>query len=260
MESVQLGRFVTNAMEPHQDFFDLPVGPQSDEILIKSQDNFKKIINLSRNSNIRSHLTALLSITHERNSTGTSSLTAERTTTYQLLNSGNWFLKACAQPDTRTWFEKCLQYTEDVYLVVGVHTLTNPFSTKKLIFGGTTGGGAHLSDLTGGTVPGFVGGARINSVREVRNNHEHAFSGTGEQIYAIQYRKLKFSWFSSPTIEKSFLEPCNRWKVFWEPGNRGEESDEEEEDDVVEVEFTDEFDFGLDEVHFSEDGDEELMV
>lgn len=96
-------------------------------------------------------------------------------------------------------------------------------------------------------------------MREVNNNREFAFSSPGEQIYAIQYRKIKFSWFSSPKIEKSFLEPDNRWKVFWEAGTRGDESDEEEEDDVLEVDFTDECDFGLDEVHFSEDEDEELM-
>ncbi|KAL0631811.1 hypothetical protein Q9L58_009321 [Maublancomyces gigas] len=262
IESVQLGRFVTNAMEPQQDFVDPAVGPQPNEIIVKPQKDFKEILNHSQNSNVRSRLTALLSISYQRQGTGTTTLIAEKATTYKLLNSREWFMKACAQPRTRTWFEACLQYTEDVYLVVGFYTLTNPSSIQKSTFGALIGGGFQTPDLAGGAVARPVQdmiSARVNSAREVTNHHECTFSGSGEQIYAIQYRKLKFSWFSSRNIEKSCLERDNRWKVFWDPGIRGEESDEEEEDDLLEVDFTDDFDLGFDEVYVSEDGIEEQM-
>lgn len=261
-ESVQLGRFVVNAMQPHQDFLDLPVGPQTEDILIKRHENFKAILNHSRNSKIRSRLTALLSISYQTQGTSTATLIAEKATTYQLLNSGNWLENACAGDDTRTWLEKCLQYTEDVYLVVGFYTLTNPSSIQKSTFGGSTGGGVQLSILPSGAVPEpaqNVLAARVNSAREVNNHRECTFSGSGEHIYAIQYRKLRFSWYSSRDIKKSFLEPNNRWKIFWEPGTRGAESEDEEEDDVLEVDFTDDFELGFDEVYVSEDGIEELM-
>lgn len=260
MESVQLGRFVANAMEPHQDFID-PSGCPPNDTIEKTQEDFKKISSLAKNSHIRSRLTALLSIYYQSQGAGTATLIAEKATTYQLLNSRKWFLEACELPNTRTWLERCLQYTEDVYLVVGYYTLTNSHSSQKSTFGGATGGGVQLAGLAGGLAPALVIGARVNSVREVNNHNEHAFSGSGEQIYAIQYRKLKFSWFSSRKIEKSFLEHNNRWKVFWEPGIRGgeDDDDDEEEDDVLEVDFTDELDLGLDEVYISEDGTEELM-
>lgn len=262
IESVQLGRFVANAMQPHQDFLDLPAGPQSKDILIKRHENFKDILNHSRNSKIRSRLTALLSVTYHTEGTSTATLIAEKATTYQLLNSGNWLQNACAADETRTWLEKCLEYTEDLYLVVGYYTLTNPSCTRKSTFGGSTGGGIQLSAAAGGAVPDLVQnvlGARVNSLREVNNQRECAFSGSGEQIYAVQYRKLRFSWYSSRDIKKSFLEPNNRWKVFWDPGARGEENEDDGEDDVLEVDFEDEFDLGLDEVYVSEDGIEELM-
>lgn len=262
IESVQLGRFVANAMQPHQDFLDLPVGPQSKDILIKHHENFKDILNHSRNSKVRSRLTALLSISYHTQGTSTATLIAEKATTYQLLNSGSWLENACAADDTRTWLEKCLEYTEDVYLVVGYYALTNPSCTQKSTFGGSTGGDIQLSVGAGGAVPSLVQntlGARVNSLREVNNQRECTFSGSGEQIYAVQYRKLRFSWYSSRDIKNSFLEPNNRWKVFWEAGARGEESEDEGEDDVLEVDFADEFDIGFDEVYVGEDGIEELM-
>jgi hypothetical protein len=35
----------------------------------------------------------------------------------------------------------------------------------------------------------------------------------GEQIYAVQYCKVRFRWFSSRDLDRAALEKGNRWKV-----------------------------------------------
>jgi hypothetical protein len=35
----------------------------------------------------------------------------------------------------------------------------------------------------------------------------------GEQIHAVQYRKVRFRWFSSRDLDRATLEKGNRWKV-----------------------------------------------
>jgi hypothetical protein len=35
----------------------------------------------------------------------------------------------------------------------------------------------------------------------------------GEQIYAVQYRKVRFRWFSSRDLERAALEKGKQWKV-----------------------------------------------
>jgi hypothetical protein len=42
---------------------------------------------------------------------------------YLLLNSGNYFKKLCADPDTRAWLETVIKHVWNVYMVVGIHTV-----------------------------------------------------------------------------------------------------------------------------------------
>ncbi|KAJ5190863.1 uncharacterized protein N7498_009848 [Penicillium cinerascens] len=37
----------------------------------------------------------------------------------------------------------------------------------------------------------------------------------GEHVCAVQYRKVRFKWFSSHDLDKVSLEKNNRWKVCW---------------------------------------------
>lgn len=114
-----------------------------------------------------------------------------------------------------------------------------------------TGGGVQLPDAPLG---GGVLGSSVGNVREVNNRAECTFVGPGEQVYAIQYRKLRFGWFSSRKIEKSKLERDNRWKIFWSPDIRGGTDEDDGEDDVVEVDLTDELDLEFNDVYVDEDG------
>ena len=64
---------------------------------------------------------------------------------------------------------------------------------------------------------------------------QRRFVATGEQIGAVQYRKVRFRWFSSRDLDKATLDKENRWKIYWNV--RGQET---ANDDILEADLQDE--------------------
>lgn len=224
LNSVQLGRLVLNARSPHQDFLDPASGQQQPESLVRPQENFEDILTLSRSSRLRSRLTALLAISYEHQHVASARLTAARATTYQLLNSTAWFDTACAVPETREWLTRALARARPIYLVVGYHTLTDARATERVVARATADGGARVSGaaVLGATTPAALScllTSKVDRGRCVKYSHSRSFDAPGEQIYAIQYRKVESKWFASRRIDNSSLEQDNRWKVYWAAGD-----------------------------------------
>lgn len=223
LNSVQLGRLVLNAKNPQQDFLDPLSGQLQSESIIRPQENFEDILTLSRSSRLRSRITALLAISYENRDVKSASLTATKATTYQLLNSGAWFENACAIPETRQWLKRAIDRSSPIYLVVGYHTLTNARATERVTSRGTTDGGARISgsSVFGATTPAtlsYLLTSKVDRNRRINYSHSRSFDAPGEQIYAIQYRKVEFKWYSSRRIDNTSLEQDNRWKVYWARG------------------------------------------
>lgn len=223
LNSVQLGRLVLNAKNPQQDFLDPQSGQLQPESIVRPQENFEDILTLSRSSRLRSRITALLAISYENRDVKSASLTATQATTYQLLNSGVWFENACAIPETRQWLKRAIDRSSPIYLVVGYHTLTNARATERVTSRGTTDGGARItgSSIFGATTPAalsYLLTSKVDRNRRINYSHSRSFDAPGEQIYAIQYRKVEFKWYSSRRIDNTSLEQDNRWKVYWARG------------------------------------------
>lgn len=283
--SVQLGRLVFNAKNPQQEFIDpLDPTPSPNETTVKFQDDFEQVLSRERNSKFRSRITALLSISYESRDGSAINLKATRSTTYQLLNSGGWFKRACALHRTRLWFEEGITTTRSVYLIVGFRTITDTRITEKIRTGGTTQGAIHVSgaSLAGAGSAPFANflDSTVNTVQDVNYSRVSSFSAPGEQIYAIQYRKVEFKWLSSRNIDKASLERDNRWMICWasneirgndDPPGGGadtydeeydeedsededeEEEGEEEEQDMLEANLASDDDLESDEMCLSED-------
>src|SRR2546421_10831249 len=53
---------------------------------------------------------------------------------------------------------------------------------------------------------------------DIQRQHDHGlrkqFVAAGEQMYAVQYRKVQFKWYSSRDLNRTALEKGNRWKVY----------------------------------------------
>lgn len=249
MDSIKLGRLVLNTRDPQQDYQDPPA--TEPPIITKNQlQDFEQIRSSARASTFRSRLAGLLSQTFENRNDDLVDYSAAESSIYSLNNTKAWFTQACGATETREWLEQAIEGGSNIYLVVGYHTLVNARFTQRAdsTMTGLASGGVQASVGPPGTavvdLTSSIGGGR-----EVGKKYKRSFAAIGEQIYAVQYRKLKFKWFSSRSIKSSFLEPNNRWKICSEV--RGDE--EEGEDDVVEVEISEDGDDDADDESESED-------
>lgn len=122
-------------------------------------------------------------------------------------------------------------------MIVGYHTLTDTKYEKVL----TSTGGFRIDSTV--SMAGVVGGntestdlaAGIDGRLNAEQRQQSGFQMPGERVYAVQYRKLRFKWYSSRSFKNGVLEKNNRWKLYWDV--RG---DNGEEDDVLELVFADE--------------------
>lgn len=254
--SVRLGRLVLNTRSPHQDFLDPFDGddrPSAKESIITEHTNFEETRNFSKSSKLRSYFADVLSVSYRSENNGVSSLSAPLVITHDLTNSGKWFQNACARSETRTWLENAIDSGKTVYLVVGFRTLRDARLTQTASFESVHGANAQLpaAVLAGVTpVADVMPGVEVGHGN--RRMESSVFNAPGEQVFAVQYRKMKFNWLSSRKIENIVLDDT-RWKAYWEW--RGPEDDDSENEDVLEVDLTDPSDFDIsDDEYFGDDG------
>ena len=236
-DSVQLGRLIRNPLYPHEDYhYPFDDDEEQPKSIVTSQTKFQELIASSRSASLRARLGL--------SSTGAIAATASGSRTYQLDNSGEWFRKACKTKGTREWI---LQGTKDgarMYLTVGYHVIVDALVYERSGEMASPEGRVSKDSNT-------MLVARLGS----SNCHEREYGAPGEHIYAVQYRKLRFKWFSSRDVDPASLERNNRWKLSL--GARGEEDGEE--DDVLEADLADGMDAKGDERFVSEDGLDEFI-
>jgi len=224
--SVKLGRLVLNSKAPLDDFYDQPEIP---EALCQEQQNFEQIQKNSKYSRLRARIARLFYLNQENRQEDAAYLTGSKAKTYTLENSGAWFKEACKTVETRKWLEAAITEGSDVYLVIGYHTI---FDAHSHVREGVT----VRQETRGANAGGEQAEAGFDTTRNAATKVQRTHVTLGEQIYAVQYRKLAFKAFSSRIPETLALERGNRWKVFW--GLRGVE--DTGEDDVVQADLTDE--------------------
>lgn len=228
-----LGRFVLNIEYPEQDFY----SPSSAKITEENAssvelETFRETLTRTEGSKFHTFLTKLFSTIYSTREESTTEIESAVCKTYQLLNSGEFFRNECGVDAARKWLERAIKRRRDVYLTVGIKTLTNTHISVGQRRSTGLGGDVELpitQPAPTGIMDSGVGGIRSKQTGQATN-----FMAPGEHVYAVQYRKIEFSWFSSRSIEKASLEHGNRWKIYL--GGRG---DEEDEEDVVDAEVQD---------------------
>lgn len=236
LDSIKIGRFVLSVDDPQSDYLDLV---DEAEIIVKQHDNYTGQATSETDKSFSSALTSLVSASRTRQKNAFMRITTSLVKTYQMSNSGLWFKKSLQDEKTRTWIEQAVKQGDDIYLVVGYHTMLDAQ---------VTGGGAATSEIggsiqvpitatlaaTGVVIP--LGGI-VDPEFAGKSKHSHGeqqqFVAPGEQICAVQYRKLRFKWYSSHDLDSAVLGP-NQWKMYW--NNRGQEAGV---NDVVEPELQD---------------------
>jgi hypothetical protein len=197
--TVALGRLVIDTHAPWNDYCPFSINIPDDDIAVSTHPRMPEIIEKAKLSKVYDKLSKrVLSFT----GLSLESISAGEKTDI-LMNSGNHFRELCGKAEVRSWLEAILAQAWKVYMIVGIHTIKS--STTSVASGGT-------------------------GITEA--------AASKEQVFAVQYRKVKFGWFSARKVENAFLQRgYNRWKVTTISGRRNEEDGEI--NDIVEADLLD---------------------
>jgi hypothetical protein len=246
IESIRLGRFVRNLNEPQSDYLDPDCQPRREPIT-KPHLQYGELQQTAADKNLAALLTRLLSASWTKRRKEYTQVTTDQVTTYQLDNSGAWFKEAIKMQTTREWIKESIDQGDDIYIVVGYYTMFDAVvvegsaesvgSSAKLEMPVTASLAAAgvVVPLDNVLDPG-VAGSNIN-----QRGIQRRFVASGEQVCAVQYRKVRFKWFSSRDLDKAFLERESRWKMY--SNIRGQEIGT---NDVVEVDLEDDLELDND--------------
>ena len=218
LDAIKLGRFVLDTDQPHQDYFDPPL--DSSPAAIKSEQ-----INLTERhrDDIDAQTNALLDplagascLKHDHN---LNTIATAQSTVHQLANSRDWFHTAIREEETRKWIEKAIMEGEKIYLIVGYEIVRDAWlnkaqsSLKKRTVNLQAPLSAALATI-GVVLPlGVSADPRINQFMAESHFAGESHVAPGEQVSAVQDRKVKFKGFSSRDLDKAQLEKGSRWKM-----------------------------------------------
>lgn len=239
VESIKLGRLVTSVDHPHQDYHDPAYSP-TPVPTINIRAYYGGLGYESHTSKFSSALTSLLSAGYSKRTNSKVRIEANLVRTYTLQNSTQWFEKAASSEEARRWFERAIDQGDDIYFVVGFHTVTDAQVIYKSAEGNEHAGRLGLPVGLALNAAGVI--APLGGLTDPQVGVHHGsiegfighFKAPGEQICAFQYRKVCHRWLSSQSIDKAKLAKTPRWSA----GDRWRD-EEEGFEDILEVETTD---------------------
>jgi len=236
VESVKLGRFTTSIDNPHQEYHDPPCA-NAPETIISSREDYGGSHQDAVSAGFKSTLTSFMSSGISKRAKTGIRITTTQVNTYALANSGQWFTEAMSLEVTRKWVEKAIDQGDDIYLIVGFHTVSNARIVQESLLGREVAGQIKLPvGLTlaaiGAVAPlGNIVDPSVTGHHQAIEGGQIQFVAPGEQVCALQYRKVCHRWHSSRKIDKAFLSKNSRWQAY----DRSRD-DLEEEEDIIEVE------------------------
>ena len=236
--AVSLGRFVISLDDPHQDFYN-PMSNASPDFTEKVQIQYDSIYHSVKHQNVASQFTTFLSSSFSKRLKASIRITADQAKTYYLNNVGQWFRDAVKSQETREWIERTIDEGEDIYVVVAYHTLVDARILEQL--GGQSSAGGNLATpvstaltASGVVVPFNVADPGLSGFRGRIEDEQRQFIAPGEQIYAVQYRKVRWRWFASKKVDEMTLAKKAWWERYDGPRNL-----QGEPEDIIEVELED---------------------
>ncbi|EEQ31388.1 hypothetical protein McanMca71_004500 [Microsporum canis] len=237
LESLKLGRFTISISYPHQDYHDPPCAGVRETIVSSREDFSGSKIGDSR-AGFKSTLVSFMSSGISKRLNTEIRITAEQVTTYMLGNSAQWFAEAMSLELTRKWVEMAIDQGDDIYVIVGFHTVSNACISEESVQGKAVSGqikiplGLNFAAI--GSVLPFanIADPRVAGHHQVIEGRQAQYAVPGEQVCALQFRKVRYRWLSSKA-NKAFLSKNPRWVCY-----ERSRDEEEGEEDMIEVEMT----------------------
>lgn len=239
-DAVALGRFVVNPEYPDEEYAQPQSVPETGQ---QPLSNLHYMAGTHQSASFRQKILELLSLSASISTDTSTHLASHHFVSYQLRRSDTYFRNACGEMEVRRWLEeRARRRFGRVFFICGFKTMHDA-STRQLrdrdtafgvevavpasmVVGAVTGAPLPIPNQMDVDVVGF-GGERRNATHESID-----FDAPGEQVFAIQYRRVNFSWFSADKIEKAQLEAGNRWRLYGV--TRGNE-----DEDVIQAVLTD---------------------
>lgn len=214
---IELGRLVLDPKYPNQDFCQPLL---HSEVTIQDLEDFQETLKKVRNTGLEIKLLSLLSFTPSDSSDSRATISSPLCNIHQLRDPNTHFSNACKEPKVREWLEgRSMSRFSNVYFVCGFKTLQDAKVTVSHSAEIDVGisGGAPLTAFTGVPIP-IPSDSGLDVTVGVSSSNERgkstSYTATGEHVYAVQYRKVKFSFFSSRHIDQAYLERGNRWRSY----------------------------------------------
>ena len=215
-DEVKIGSFLVNPGDPTQDY----IVPQEKDpglkpsILRVDVTDFTNTIRDAGNKEVEALLTSYFSITIDRAKSKSLELSSTKAATYLMRNSGYWFEQACELAPIRRWVEWVNRRGLKIYLLVGLRTIFDGrFRLEHTAATGTGGQVKVPTDILVGLPPMGLdvgGGGKVFKDQAALSE----FNAAGERIWALQYRQIKFKWYSTKKMENAALESRTRWVTF----------------------------------------------
>jgi hypothetical protein len=240
-DAVKIGRLVLNVQHPEHDFYEPEISYRSsNDIITQNLEKFSLTLERTKASRAHGILTSFSSAAFGSRGNSTVSVSSAHCITRSLKNSGDYFNRIGQSESLQDWFERAIRRRRNVFLVVGIKSLVDSDiiqgQARSIEVEGSIQIPVALAAAAAGVVLPVGNALNVSAgASELRQSDERmTFTAPGEQILAVQYRKIVFSVFSARDITKARPEAGCRWERFL--GARGEEEDIEE---TIEAELRD---------------------
>jgi hypothetical protein len=217
---------VTNPFEPHQDFFPVPVEPS--QIQPSPLEDYREMLDAASGTSFGAKITELLSAGLGAAGREFVDLKSKYAKSYVLLNSTDIFdTKVVTDVAAQAWMEKAIRRGHSAYFLVGYYTLQDTSVVQD-------SGSAGRGHVQAGPPPAAT--AQVPISGQIKHQaavvHERSFLAPGEQVYTVQYRKVRFGFLGKKEAKDAVLKGGKPWKVQLQ--DRGEDEDEED-DEMIEA-------------------------
>ncbi|KAM6485748.1 hypothetical protein HDV62DRAFT_259572 [Trichoderma sp. SZMC 28011] len=228
INAVKLGRLVLDIRFPDQDFFEPEDALITENTITQKLENIHYSNKREKATGVNSTLSNILFGNHDFGNGSDIDLSSSICMTHQLQNSGQFFEWLCTLKKARSWLERAIRRRNNVYLITGIKTIANASidlaqRERKGSAGNVRAPTGLAANIASMPLPDKALDLSFGWKRSVESSEKASFTAPGEQVFAVQYRKVRISWFSSRDVDKTYLESGNRWELYL--GGRGEDDE-----------------------------------
>lgn len=238
--SIKIGRFVCNVDSPHQDYYDPTPPLEASSIIENLQAHYTGSEALDNHRTFASNLTSFSQRRYQtaQKLQSASLQSRSRRTTWITAGSGSkikYNSKTFANGSSALSTKASLFFSSSGITLSAMRRIETQNSEGKGIGSQLTAPLSTALAASGVIVPvtdlldpSVCGSTRLKEEKKMK------FKAPGEQVLAVQYRKVRFRFLSSKSVDKATLEKQARWMRFDRPRYLRSEGG-----DMVEIELDD---------------------